>query len=385
MLRKTFAVVIVIGLLLVACAPAAPSGQIENLQGQLATAQAGLAAAQQAGGDVAALEAQVKDLQSTLAAAQAQPTAAPVQEGAKWCSGVNIVFFPGGPEGGVFAVNVYNGAVQAQEDLGATVQYVWSDWDPQKMIQQFQEVAATKPDGIAVMGHPGDEAFDPLIEDAESKGIIVTSQNTELPNMIEKYAAAGFGYVGASNYTAGQALGAEAVKRFDLKSGDRAMVWGLLEQPTRGLRTKGVIDALKAAGLTVDYIPIDDATNADPVAGTPTFTAYVASHPDVKLVVTDHGGLTATAETYMKAAGKNPGDVKIAGFDLSPATITAIKGGWTGLVIDQQEWLQGYLPILQICLTKVYGFSGLYVNTGGGFVDKSNVDFVAPLAEKNIR
>ncbi len=311
--------------------------------------------------------------------------AAPSAAAGKWCSNVHIVFFPGGPAGGVFAVNVYNGAKQAEADLGPKVDYVWSDWDPQKMIQQFREAAATKPDGIAVMGHPGDEAFDPLIDDAESKGIIVTSQNTELPNMQAKYAANGFGYVGASNYLAGHALGAEAVKRFGLKAGDRAMVWGLLEQPTRGERTKGVIDALKEAGLTVDYIPIDDATNKDPVAGTPTFTAYVTSHPDVKLVVTDHGGLTATAETYLKAAGKNPGDIKLAGFDLSPATIAAIRGGWTSLVIDQQEWLQGYLPILQICLTKLYGFSGLAINTGAGFVDTSNVEFVAPLAEKNIR
>lgn len=311
--------------------------------------------------------------------------AAPSAAAGKWCSNVRIVFFPGGPAGGVFAVNVYNGAKQAEADLGPKVDYVWSDWDPQKMIQQFREAAATKPDGIAVMGHPGDEAFDPLIDDAESKGIIVTSQNTELPNMQAKYAANGFGYVGASNYLAGHALGAEAVKRFGLKAGDRAMVWGLLEQPTRGERTKGVIDALEEAGLTVDYIPIDDATNKDPVAGAPTFTAYVTSHPDVKLVVTDHGGLTATAETYLKAAGKNAGDIKVAGFDLSPATIAAIRGGWTGLVIDQQEWLQGYLPILQICLTKLYGFSGLAINTGAGFVDTSNVEFVAPLAEKNIR
>jgi simple sugar transport system substrate-binding protein len=311
--------------------------------------------------------------------------AAPSAAAGKWCSNVHIVFFPGGPAGGVFAVNVYNGAKQAEADLGPKVDYVWSDWDPQKMIQQFREAAATKPDGIAVMGHPGDEAFDPLIDDAESKGIIVTSQNTELPNMQAKYAANGFGYVGASNYPAGHALGAEAVKRFGLKAGDRAMVWGLLEQPTRGERTKGVIDALEEAGLTVDYIPIDDATNKDPVAGAPTFTAYVTSHPDVKLVVTDHGGLTATAETYLKAAGKNAGDIKVAGFDLSPATIAAIRGGWTGLVIDQQEWLQGYLPILQICLTKLYGFSGLAINTGAGFVDTSNVEFVAPLAEKNIR
>jgi simple sugar transport system substrate-binding protein len=303
----------------------------------------------------------------------------------KWCSGVRIVFFPGGPQGGVFAVNVYNGAVQAAADLGPKVDYVWSDWDPQKMIQQFREVAATKPDGIAVMGHPGDESFDPLIDDAIAKGIIVTSQNTDLPKAEAKYAGQGFGYVGQELYATGQKLGAEAVKRFGLKKGDRAMVWGLLSQPTRGLRTKGVKDALEAAGLTVDYIEIDAATNKDPVAGTPTLTGYVSSHPDVKLVVTDHGGLTATAETYMKAAGKKAGEIHVAGFDLSPATVAAIRAGWTELVIDQQEWLQGYLPILQICLTKKYAFSGLHIDTGGGFASKDNIEILAPLAEKLIR
>jgi simple sugar transport system substrate-binding protein len=316
------------------------------------------------------------------AAAEATPTPA---EGAKWCSGVRIVFFPGGPAGGVFAVNVYNGARQAEMDLGPKVDYVWSDWDPQKMIQQFREAVATKPDGIAIMGHPGDEAFDPLIDDAIAKGIIVTSQNTDLPKAEAKYKGKGFGYVGQELYPTGYALAKEAVKRFGLKAGDRAMVWGLLSQPTRGLRTKGVIDALKEEGLVVDYIEIDAATNKDPAAGTPTFTGYVSAHPDVKLVVTDHGGLTATLETYLKAAGKGPDDIYAAGFDLSPATVTAIRGGWTDLVIDQQPWLQGYLPILQICLTKIYGFSGLHIDTGGGFASKENVDFLAPLAEKNIR
>jgi simple sugar transport system substrate-binding protein len=318
-------------------------------------------------------------------AAQAPAAAAPAAAGSNWCSNVKLVFFPGGPEGGVFAVNVYNGAVQAAKDTGAQVNYVWSKWDPQTMIQQFTEAVATKPDGIAVMGHPGDESFDSLIDDAESKGILVTSQNTELPKAQAKYQANGFGYVGAKNYDAGHALGAEAVKRFGLKSGDRAMVWGLLSQPSRGERTKGVIDAFKEAGLEVDYNEIDSATNADPAAGTATFTGYVSSHPDVKVIVTDHGGLTATTETYLKAAGKKAGDIKMAGFDLSPATIAAIQGGWTNLVIDQQEWLQGYLPILQLCLSKVYGFSGLDINTGAGFVDKSNADFIAPLAAKNIR
>ena len=163
------------------------------------------------------------------------------------------------------------------------------------------------------------------------------------------------------------------------------MVWGLLSQPTRGLRTKGAIDALKKAGLKVDYLEINKQTNADPAAGIPTFTAYVSSHPDVKLVVTDHGGLTATAETYLKAAHKGPNDIGIAGFDLSPATINAIQGGWTDLILDQQEWLQGYLPILQTCLTKVYKFAGLYIDTGSGIINKGNVTPLIPLVKRLIR
>ena len=74
-----------------------------------------------------------------------------------------------------------------------------------------------------------------------------------------------------------------------------------------------------------------------------------------------------------------------AGFDMSPNTAQAIKDGYQNLVIDQQPYLQGYLPILNICLTKKFGFSGLDINTAGAFVDKTNVAAVAPLAAKEIR
>jgi simple sugar transport system substrate-binding protein len=304
---------------------------------------------------------------------------------AKWCSGVKIVFFPGGPAGGVFAVNVYNGAVQAAADLGADVEYVWSDWDPQKMIQQFSEAMASSPDGIAIMGHPGEEAFAPLVDEAEAQGIIVTSQNTTLPSIETAYKGAGFGYVGQELYATGYNLGKEAFKRAGLASGDRAFVWGLVSQPTRGQRTQGVIDALEEEGVTVDYQEIDSATNADPAAGIPTFVAYVSSNPDVKLVVTDHGALTATLQSFLEAAGKGPDDIYGAGFDLSAATVQAIQSGYTDLVIDQQEWLQGYLPILQICLTKQFAFSGLHIDTGAGFASADNVDLLAALAERQIR
>lgn len=319
------------------------------------------------------------------AAPEAPAAQAPAAAGAGWCSGTNIVFFPGGTPGGGFETVVYNGALQAAKDTGANVQYVWSDWDPAKMTTQFTQAMATKPDGIAVMGHPGDTAFDPLIDQAESQGIIVTSMNTQLPLAQAKYASKGFGYVGAILYQAGYALGEEAVKRSGAKSGDKAFLWGLLAQAGRGERTKGVKDALEKAGLTVIYQEIDDATNKSAAAGVPIFTGIMSANPDIKLMVTDHGNLTGTVQTFLEAAGKKPGDIYAAGFDMSGNAVTAIKGGWLQLVIDQQQWLQGYFGVQQLCLTKNYGFAGLQIDTGAGFADKDNINQLADLVTKQIR
>ena len=318
-------------------------------------------------------------------AAPAAGQAPAAASGSKWCSGTKIVFFPGGTPGGGFETVVYNGALAAAADTGADVQYVWSDWDPAKMTTQFTQAVATKPDGIAIMGHPGDTAFDPLIADAESKGIIVTSMNTQLPEAQAQYASKGFGYAGAILYDAGYALGQEAVKRSGVKPGDKAFLWGLLSQAGRGERTKGVKDALEKAGLTVIYQEIDDATNKSAAAGVPIFTGIFSKDPDIKLVITDHGNLTGTIQTFLEAAGKKPGEVYAAGFDMSGNAVTAIKGGWLQLVIDQQQYLQGYFGVLQICLTKNYGFSGLQIDTGAGFADKDNIDQLAPLVTKQIR
>ncbi len=305
---------------------------------------------------------------------------------AKWCDGVKIAAFPGGPQGGVFANNVYNGYRQAELDLGPKVTYYFSNWDPNMMITQLQQAIATKVDGIAFMGHPGDDASDPLIDQAYKAGIVVTTANTALPKGQAKYGPDGFGYVGAPNYDAGFALGSEAAKRAKLASGDEAFVWGLKGQGgDRAQRTIGVIDALTKAGVKVIYQEIDSATNADPNAGTATFVGVMKANPDIKLVVTDHGGLTSNVGVYAKAASLKPGQVYFAGFDMSPNTAQAVKSGYQNLVIDQQPYLQGYLPILNICLTKKFGFSGLDINTAGAFVDASNVDKIAPLAAKEIR
>ncbi len=309
----------------------------------------------------------------------------PTGDSSREFEGIKIIFFTGGGEGDSFSSVVYNGAMAAEKDLGCSVEYVFSQWQPDKMIEQFRDAIAKKPDGIAIMGHPGDTALSPLIDEAESKGIIITSQNATLPKNEEKYTAKGFGYVGQEIYASGVMLAKGSVARSNLKSGDRALVWGLLGKESRGERTKGCIDALVELGITVDYLEISDEINGDASLGTPAITGYIAKHPDVKLIIMDHGSLTAKAGTYIKAAKKKPGEIFVAGFDLSAATVKEIKDGWIGCILDQQPWLQGYLPILQICLSKKYGFSGLHIDTGAALIDKNNVNFAAPLAEKGIR
>src|SRR3972149_4256660 len=154
----------------------------------------------------------------TPATAEVAPTEAAVTEPAttegpapaaeeKWCSGTNIVFFPGGSPGGGFETVVYNGALQAAADTGANVEYVWSDWNIAQMPAQLEQAIATKPDGIAIMGHPGDEAYQDIVDAAEAEGIIITTMNTQTAGLQAQYATKGYGYVGAILHDAGFALG----------------------------------------------------------------------------------------------------------------------------------------------------------------------------------
>lgn len=150
--------------------------------------------------------------------------AGPAAQGGKWCSDVKIAAFPGGGQGTPFTNNVHNGYKAAEADLGPSVTYYFSDWSEEKMVAQFREALALKPDGMAIMGHPGDDALDPLIDEAFGQGVQVTVVNVELPKAAEKWAASGLGYVGAPNYAAGKRLAEETVKRSGAKAGDKAFV-----------------------------------------------------------------------------------------------------------------------------------------------------------------
>jgi ABC-type sugar transport system substrate-binding protein len=185
-LSVLFSVLLILTFVISACAPAAtPTPEAETEEAAPVEVTTEEVATEEVATEEVATEAVMTEEVATEAPAVTEGAAPAAAAG--WCSGTNIVFFPGGTPGGPFETVVYNGAVQAAADTGANVEYVWSDWNPEKMITQFSEAMATSPNGIAVMGHPGTEAFAPLVDEAESKGIIVTSMNVQLADLQSKY------------------------------------------------------------------------------------------------------------------------------------------------------------------------------------------------------
>ena len=300
----------------------------------------------------------------------------------KWCKDVHLRFFSGGAEGDAFGSIVYNGAKQAQADTGAQVDFVFSGWDSEKMVQQLREAVAAKPNGIAMMGHPGDDAIMPLAKQASEAGIKMMYQNVPVPKVV---AAFGGGYVGAQQEPQGRALGVEAVRMAGLKKGDVAIMIGPFENVNRGARELGTATAMEEAGVKV--VKINSATEwaKDPNLALPIITAAILNNPGVKAIGYPGGQLLGNVPTYMAAAKKKPGEIFSFGFDTSPQIVDAFDGKWVQLTADQQPFLQGYLPILSLCSQIVYGLGVMNVDTGAGFVNPDNYKVVGDLAKEGLR
>ncbi|WP_439370344.1 substrate-binding domain-containing protein [Bradyrhizobium sp. DASA03120] len=300
----------------------------------------------------------------------------------KWCKGVHLRFFVGGAEGDSFGTIVYNGAKQAERDLGPSVDYIFSGWDVEKMTQQLREAIAVKPDGIAMMGHPGDAALMPLAEEAAGAGIKMMYQNVPVPKVIARF---GGGYIGAQVAQLGRALGAEVVKRAGLKAGDVAFMQGPFENENRGARERGTVAAMEEAGVQVIKINSQPGWAADPNLALPVITAALAKYPEVKAVGYGGGQMLGNVPAFMQAAGKKPGEIFNFGVDTSPQVVEGFKGGWIQLAADQQPFMQGYLPILSLCQQAVYRFTPISVDTGAGFVTPDNYGEIAKLAAGGVR
>jgi simple sugar transport system substrate-binding protein len=272
---------------------------------------------------------------------------------------------------------VKNGVDAAAADTGATVEYnAPGTFDMVAMSQLIDTAVASDPDGL-VVSIPDADALGPAIMAAVDAGIPVISMNSGS----DVYKALGvLIHVGQTEYEAG------------LGGGERMAEAGVTNalcinqevgNVALDLRCQGFTDGL---GGTVKVVAVD---LADPTGAQTTIAQEIESNPDVNGVLAL--GPTGSLPTLMALdeLGKLDGSIKLATFDLSPEVLQAIVDGQMLFAIDQQQYLQGYLPVLFLDMYNKYGGllpgGGGVILTGPGFVTADNAAAVIDLSEQGIR
>jgi simple sugar transport system substrate-binding protein len=275
-------------------------------------------------------------------------------------------------EGSFWSV-VKKGAEQAAKDEGVKLIWSPSNNDPQKEAQLISAAVSQKVDGLAV-SVPNADAIKGALAQAKSAGIPIITLNS---GEEQSKSLGAITHVGQDESVAGEAAGAR------LKSeGAKKVLCIIHEQNNIGLQQR--CDGVKK-GFGGDVTNLQVKGTAD-VATTQTeiksklqadksFDAVIALNPDI----------AEAAKTAIKGAGSS---AKLATFDLSPDVIKDVQSGGIEFAVDQQQYLQGYLPIVFLKLFKTNANTvggGQAVLTGPGFVDKTNADTVEKLAGQGTR
>lgn len=277
-----------------------------------------------------------------------------------------------GSTGDSFWNVVRNGAVQAGKDLGVEVTYHSTDKiDFVDQARLIRGALARKPDALVVTDHEP-KVLNPAIEQAVKAGIPVIITNA---GRDEARKVGAMAYVGQDEFQVGQLAG-ERLKEAGLKSLfciNQSVGAVNLDQRCDGLR--------KGFGGPVKVLGVDDA---DRTASRNRIQAALRSaNVDGMLAL----GQTS-AEPALQAlqeAGKAQ-QVKLATIDLSPTILTALKDGKMLFASDQQQYLQGYLPVQTLALYLRYGLRPQGdVSTGPSYVTQQTAQQVIDLTKKGIR
>ncbi|MFJ4657218.1 sugar ABC transporter substrate-binding protein [Nocardia sp. NPDC088792] len=275
-----------------------------------------------------------------------------------------------GSAGDAFWNVVKNGAEAAGKDLGVRVEYN-SSGDPGQQATLIDNAVAQGVDGLVVsMANP--DALKPSIEKAVAAGIPVVTINSG-----EEQSAA-FGAIGHVGQSERQA-GASAGKRL-ADAGKHKMLCVIHEAGNVGANER-CAGATQGFGATVNLqVDINNPTDAQS-----RIKGALESDPSLDAVLTLNSQVAALAVSSVKESHSK---AVVATFDLNSDVVNAIRAGTLLFAVDQQQYEQGYLPVVMLKMYKsnlntVGG--GLPVQTGPAFVDKKNVDAIAALVGQGTR
>jgi simple sugar transport system substrate-binding protein len=272
---------------------------------------------------------------------------------------------------------VQKGVEQAGKDMGVKVEYqAPPTFDMVAMSQLIDAAVASKPDGL-VVSVPDADALGPSIKAAVAAGIPVITMNSG-SDVSQELGA--LNHVGQTEYEAGLGAG-ERMGEAGVKNAlcvNQEVGNAALDQ-----RCKGFEDGLTKSGGKSTVLAVD---LTDPTGSQQKISAALTSAPDTDGILTLGPTGAAPALAALTESGQL-GTMKLATFDLSPDVLQAILDGNMLFAIDQQQYEQGYYPIVLLTLyaTNLNTIANPVIMTGPGFVTKDNAQRVIDLAAAGTR
>jgi simple sugar transport system substrate-binding protein len=277
-------------------------------------------------------------------------------------------------DGGPFWSVVKRGMEAACSDLGVTCVWAESVNDPGVQVQLIETAISEGVDGIAASLPSPDQLIGPL-QTAVAAGIPVITLNSGSNDYQEIGALT---HVGQTEFIAGQGAG----NRFN-DLGATKILCGRQEESNVALeeRCDGLADTFSGEVVS-EFVGLDaDQTEqqnsiAAALQADPAIDGFMGTGPVIAM-----SGLNAANDLGKDLAG-------VAGFDITPEIIDAIEAGDIAFTIDQQQYLQGYLPILLLYLNVTNqntAGGGQPILTGPGFVTPENAAAVKALVAAGTR
>ncbi len=300
---------------------------------------------------------------------------------------LDIVFTVHSGASNTFWQAVQKGYEDACAKLAANCQmvYVQTDGSVQEQVANMEAAIARNPDAL-ITSIVDNNAFDDVIQRARDAGIIVIASNVD-----DLEGAAGNArqaFIGQGFVPAGYSLAQAQWKNMPAE-GDLHILVGVSApgqnwSEQRALGVTNFLDEQIAANpdRKITYERLDSGTDLATVGD--RVGAYLSAHPETNAYF-DTGFWHAAVARVLADRGVPPGKVLLGGFDLVPEVLDQMKAGYIQVQIDQQPYMQGFMPVMEVYLAKTVGLAPADIDTGQGIVTPDMVDPIMDLSAKGLR
>jgi len=300
---------------------------------------------------------------------------------------MNIVFTHHSSASNPFWQAVKRGFDDACAKIQANCQMVFTQTEGaiDQQTANMQAALAANPDAL-LTSIVDNTALDEIIKGAVDAGVIVMAVNVDDTEGAVGNARAAF--IGQGFIPAGYSLGKKMSEFFPAEGPIKAVVGisapGQNWSEQRGAGVMQFLEEFKAANpdRQVEIVRLDTGTDGAVVAD--RVGAYLLANPDTTAYF-DTGLWHAYVAQVLADRGVPPGQVLMGGFDIVSEVLAQMEAGYIQVQVDQQPYMQGFLPVMEAYLAHTVGLSPANVDTGQGLVVQADVAALKDLAAKGLR